>query len=279
MVCPGTSSWNALCGRTANCIQNIRGAVEAGVAHGAVGMLLTDWGDAGHTQPRALSYVGIVTGGGLAWNPSPAPVIDPEAHVVSAGDWIGEWGEKDVAKLLDTFVFWDVDTSVGTVLTELGNTYLHTGGGAAANNNGTALFRILMCSCRDSRSVPEGVTSAGLRSAAKHARDLTDALDAAGKSVRLKEDLEGIRIAVDMTVLACRMGQALLRHHCSMTALPLTQRTDFANRLIPLTGRLAAHWRQQNREGGFAETKKLLSESISVLLGPDGIAAVETTTD
>jgi hypothetical protein len=51
--------------------------------------------------------------------------------------------------------------------------------------------------------------------------------------------------------------------------LPLTQRTDLANRLIPLAGRLADHWRRQNREGGLASTKELLSATITALLGED----------
>mmetsp|Transcript_1588 Transcript_1588/g.5178 ORF Transcript_1588/g.5178 Transcript_1588/m.5178 type:complete len:992 (-) Transcript_1588:112-3087(-) len=271
MVCPGTSSWNALCGRTANCIENIRQAVTAGVAHGAVGLLLTDWGDAGHTQPRALSYPGITTAGGCAWNPDPLPVTKPKPGIERTGDWVGEWGDRDVAKLLDTYIFWDTDVSVGNVITELGNTYLHTGGGTSANTNGTALFRMLMFPGRDAPAVPEGITSAGLRSAAKHARDLIEALDTAAEQTRLCDDIEGIRIAVDMTVLACRLGQALLRHQCQVVDLPLTQRTDLANRLIPIAGRLSAHWKQQNRHGGLDDTMELLSTTVSVLLGTDGI--------
>ena len=70
MVCPGTSSWNSFTGRTANCIENIKQAVSAGVNSDALGMMLTDWGDNGHLQPHSASYVGIVAGG-LAWNQNP----------------------------------------------------------------------------------------------------------------------------------------------------------------------------------------------------------------
>lgn len=55
----GTSSWNSLTGRTANCVENIRQAVRSGITHGAVGMLLTDWGDYGHTQVRLCDMADI----------------------------------------------------------------------------------------------------------------------------------------------------------------------------------------------------------------------------
>ena len=49
-VCPGTSSWNTIAGRTSNCLGNVRNATENGLRHGASGVLNTDWGDNGHTQ-------------------------------------------------------------------------------------------------------------------------------------------------------------------------------------------------------------------------------------
>jgi hexosaminidase len=70
MVCPGTSSWSSFVGRTDNMIANIRNAVKAGVAHGAAGMLLTDWGDMGHWQYLPVSFAGYAYGGALSWNSS-----------------------------------------------------------------------------------------------------------------------------------------------------------------------------------------------------------------
>lgn len=68
MVCPGTSSWSSLVGRSDNMKANISNAVDAGVKHGAKGMLLTDWGDMGHWQYLPVSYPGYCLGGALAWN-------------------------------------------------------------------------------------------------------------------------------------------------------------------------------------------------------------------
>lgn len=68
MVCPGTSSWMSLTGRTDNMLGNIENAVLNGVKNGARGMLLTDWGDMGHWQHQPVSYPGYVYAGAISWN-------------------------------------------------------------------------------------------------------------------------------------------------------------------------------------------------------------------
>ena len=68
MVCPGTSSWTSITGRTDNMLGNIASAVSNGVKYQASGMLLTDWGDMGHWQYLPVSYPGFVTAGSLSWN-------------------------------------------------------------------------------------------------------------------------------------------------------------------------------------------------------------------
>ena len=49
-VCPGTSSWNSLTGRTTNMQTNLANAARQGKKYGAYGYLVTDWGDYGHHQ-------------------------------------------------------------------------------------------------------------------------------------------------------------------------------------------------------------------------------------
>jgi hexosaminidase len=68
MVCPGTSSWTTITGRTDNMLANIELAVKSGVKYGARGMLLTDWGDLGHWQYLPVSYPGYTAGATLSWN-------------------------------------------------------------------------------------------------------------------------------------------------------------------------------------------------------------------
>jgi hypothetical protein len=66
-VCPGTSTWQTLIGRHDNALANMRATARAGRKHGAIGYLITDWGDGGHPQPLAVSYLPYLAGASLSW--------------------------------------------------------------------------------------------------------------------------------------------------------------------------------------------------------------------
>lgn len=103
-VCPGTSSWNSLTGRTDNMLANLRSAAVHGKQNGAIGYLITDWGDFGHWQHLPVSYAGFVYGAALAWN-----VVGNQ--------------EADIAGYLNTAVFHDRSGTIGQLLLDLGNYY------------------------------------------------------------------------------------------------------------------------------------------------------------
>ena len=107
-VCPGTSSWLSLSGRTDNCIENIRNAVQSGLKHGAIGILITDWGDLGHWQQLPISYLGWAYGAALGWG--------CERNV-----------DLDLPAVLDRFAFQDREGVVGKLVYDLGNTYQQPG--------------------------------------------------------------------------------------------------------------------------------------------------------
>jgi hypothetical protein len=67
-VCPGTSTWQTLIGRHDNALANLRSAAKAGKKSGAIGYLVTDWGDGGHPQPLAVSWPMFLAAASLAWN-------------------------------------------------------------------------------------------------------------------------------------------------------------------------------------------------------------------
>ncbi|MDB6121970.1 MAG: glycoside hydrolase, family 20 [Pedosphaera sp.] len=66
-VCPGTSTWMTLIGRHDNGFANLHQAAEVGHKHGAIGYLNTDWGDGGHPQPLAVSYLPYLLGAAVSW--------------------------------------------------------------------------------------------------------------------------------------------------------------------------------------------------------------------
>lgn len=67
-VAPGDSTWNSFGGRHINMLRNVQAAAHAGLAHGAVGFLLTHWGDNGHAQVWPVALPGLIAGGLSAWN-------------------------------------------------------------------------------------------------------------------------------------------------------------------------------------------------------------------
>lgn len=66
-VCPGTSTWSAITGRTDNMLANISDAALHGKAYGAKGLIVTDWGDTGHWQPLCASFPAYAWAAGLSW--------------------------------------------------------------------------------------------------------------------------------------------------------------------------------------------------------------------
>jgi len=116
-VCPGTSSWNSLAGRTANMLANVRLAAENGRRHGACGLLMTDWGDGGHWQPLAVSLAGFGVGACAAWGVDANRDVD----AAEAADACGSGGG-------------------GAALAALGDVYRLCG---ALRGNGTELFQLL----------------------------------------------------------------------------------------------------------------------------------------
>ncbi|MFQ5990478.1 MAG: family 20 glycosylhydrolase, partial [Candidatus Methylomirabilales bacterium] len=129
-VCPGTSSWNSLGGRTDNALSNICRAAEAGHRTGAAGFLTTDWGDNGHLQSLPVSYLGLLAGAGMSWCRSDA--ANPRS--------------LNMPMLLDVHAFRDQAQVMGRVAYDLGNAYLLAG---ARLQNGSALFHLLVFADRD----------------------------------------------------------------------------------------------------------------------------------
>ena len=100
-VCPGTSTWQTIIGKHENAFANMRAAAKAGRKHGAIGYLITDWGDGGHPQPLAVSWPMFAAGAALAWN---GRSLD----------------EKNVASVLSRDVYDDTSGRVASAVMRLG---------------------------------------------------------------------------------------------------------------------------------------------------------------
>lgn len=157
-VCPGTSSWLSLAGRTDNAVGNLRAAATSGLAHGAIGYLTTDWGDYGHWQPEPVSYLGLAYGAALSW--------------------CAETNEEiDLPRALDLHVFRDAAGVMGRLAWDLGNAYLETGL-ALKNRSALALLSLFPDRPLD-RGDLAPLTVAGLERAAGFVEDVAARLGSA----------------------------------------------------------------------------------------------------
>lgn len=103
-VCPGTSTWNSLVGRTDNAMGNLRTAATNGRKYGATGYLNTEWGDAGHWQPLSSAYLGFAYGAAMSW-------------------CVATNTNLDIAGALNQFAFHDRANVMGQLVYDLGNVY------------------------------------------------------------------------------------------------------------------------------------------------------------
>lgn len=217
-VCPGTSSWSSLAGRTTNMRANIASAVRNGIKHGAVGCMVTDWGDHGHWQPLAVSLPAFLYGASLAWG--------YERNV-----------DMELAKIADLHLC----DGFAAPLLKLGDCYLYSG---ATHANSTEFFRILF----SSRLRPFGqhVTAATLRAVAERIEDIVKTLPAENKSIIAKETCQVVR----MLRASLHRGLALLEGEIEMEH----KRRELRRETESLMASHAATWRLRNREGGLRDS-------------------------
>jgi hypothetical protein len=231
-VCPGTSAWCSITGRTDNALTNLREAAEAGIRHDTAGYLITDWGDWGHHQPLPVSYLGYAAGAAYSWS--------YEAN-----------RDLDVAAALDAHVFLDRSGTMGRLAADLGNVYQVCKRPLA---NGSRLFWTLLGGA-ERRNLYEGVT------AEEYARGEA----AVGP---ILERLGGGRMRrADAGLIADEFAFAgeLLAHACRRGRFLFDRGLESAEELEAEIRRLAAEhrriWLARNRSGGLAESAGRLEKT------------------
>ncbi|NPA89992.1 MAG: family 20 glycosylhydrolase [Chloroflexi bacterium] len=229
-VCPGTSTWNAIAGRTENAMGNLRNAAENGLKHGAVGYLNTDWGDNGHWQPLPASFLGFVYGAGVSWT-----------YEASR--------DADMVAVLNRFVFRDRAGVMGRIAFDLGNAYQVPG---VRNFNGSILFRILQWP-PERIAEYQGLTEEGLRRALAYIDEVMAALD--------EEDMD--RPDADLIKREFAWAADMLRHGAKRGIWALGKargeedvalREELARDAERLMAEYRDLWHARNRPGGFKDS-------------------------
>jgi hexosaminidase len=242
-VCPGTSSWNTLAGRTENTLDNNRLAAQSGLKYGAIGFLNTDWGDNGHWQPLSTSYLGFAYGAAVSW-------CYETNHAI------------DLPRALDLFAFEDTAEVMGKLAYDLGNVYLSFG---EPHINASALAIALQASKDDLER----------RASQQEKQNPHETIaQLRGISTRISEILAPLDQSqmnrLDAAIIQDEFKQVsgLLRHSIDRIALLLGDEERAPDELqAELTGLIEqqrANWLSRNRPGGLDDSinrfNKLLDE-------------------
>ena len=237
-VCPGTSSWNTLAGRTQNMIGNVRLAVESGLKHGAIGCLMTDWGDRGHWQMPSVSYLGFGYGAAVAWG--------FEGNV-----------EMDVGTAVSHYAFADKTGAMGRLAYDLGNVYLET---ETKIHNMSLLFAALETEPADGIEKMEAmllegtVTEKGFDRALASIDEVMAGLD----EIEMQhEDADLIKREYRWT--ANMLRHAVRRAHWLMAGAP-TPAPDLAAEGVQLAAEYEALWHTRCRPGGYVDSAAKLAK-------------------
>ncbi len=229
-VCPGTSTWNTIGGRTDNALGNLRNAAENGLKHGALGFLNTDWGDNGHWQPLPVSYLGFAYGAAVSW-----------AYEANR--------DLDVVAVLNRYAFRDRAGVMGRIAYDLGNAYQEPG---VSSFNSSILFRILQWTPEEIAQY-KGLTSDGLRRTLAYIDRVMADLDKADMD---RPDAALIQReyawAADMLRHAAKRGIWALGKAAGREDVSL--RRELAREAQRLMAEFREIWHARNRPGGFQDS-------------------------
>lgn len=233
-VCPGTSSWNSLVGRTHNAVENLRTAARNGRQYGAVGYLITDWGDRGHWQPLPVSYLGFAYGAALAWG------------------WEANHA-LDLPTALDLFAFADKNRVMGSLVYVLGNVYTAFGGGQP---NGTLLAYSLDT---PATSMTQRLQSLQTLAGSTSVFDATTLHAVINQMNGLTEQLQTTALQTpDSKLIVQEFHQATdLLRHAAQRLLTVLHGEPHAERATALEALIAGQrdtWLARNRPGGLADS-------------------------
>lgn len=225
-VCPGTSSWTTLGGRTDNALANLLNAAENGLKHGASGYLNTDWGDLGHWQVLPISFIGFAGGAAFSW------ALESNRGL-------------DMAQVVSLHAFRDASGNMGRVAYDLGNVYQAPG---VIIPNSSVLFWVLY-------GAPEA-----LKNRPGPTPDFAAALEAVDRamqplgSARIERP-DAALILAEYTNTARLMRHACRRGMMLAGAPPSAEMHDDMRDILCEYERI---WLERNRPGGLSDSVRVL---------------------
>lgn len=234
-VCPGTSSWVTIAGRTDNATGNIRSAVENGLKFGAIGVLNTDWGDLGHWQTLPVSYLGFAYGAALSWSNETNTDIDLPA-------------------VLSAFAFEDRSGVMGRLAYDLGNTYQMPG---LLVHNSSLLSWIYIQQLSDIRARAARQNPNGTLDDDALAHKLHETIDYIDEVVTPLNSARMARPDAQLIQQEFAVAARMLKHGARRALAQLTNpadQSDLAEDLDGIEADLRQVWLSRNRPGGLDDS-------------------------
>jgi hypothetical protein len=240
-VCPGTSSWNSITGRTDNMKVNILNSAVLGKKYNACGFLNTDWGDNGHWQYQPISYPGFLYGAALSWS------VEENKNI-------------NIATCLDKFVFRDENEVMGKLALDIGNYYLLED---KAMSNNTYLFRILRAKLGSDKLLVENINDISLESLDsiyEYTKNLEKKLDLANMKCSDADIIyQEYKNAIRFIYASIKIGTYKLCKDEKEKQKMLSGIVDSLNRVIYNHRNV---WLSRNRIGGLRRSVKTLEDIV-----------------
>jgi len=237
-VCPGTSTWMTMFGRTTNMLGDCANAAAAALAHGAEGYLNTDWGDQGHLQYLPVSEPGFAYGAAVAW-------------------CLESNRDLDLAAALDAHAFFDSAGELGGALLALGDVYREVP--LIPNVSGVTLH-LYFPQQRLGRGPTNGITDAAIDRVEDTVAGALDRLERA-RSARPDAGLvlDELRTSAALVQVLCRDAHARLAGDGSLASVPQSVRRELATALDVVVDAHRDLWLARNRPGGLADSVRWLT--------------------
>ncbi|MBE36181.1 MAG: hypothetical protein CMI16_11620 [Opitutaceae bacterium] len=245
-VCPGTSSWNSQTGRHDTALKNIRSAAENGIKHGAIGYLVTDWGDGGHWQPLGTAYPLYAYSAAVSW-----------AHEANIG--------IDLAQVINTHIYHDSAEKIGPVLMQLGDAATLT----KLSPHNSTVFHQLYHSAQTPLAEHEFLKELKVENLQRAQQAITQAqsdLELANpSSTDGPQAIQEIALIADLALHGCKQG--LYRFETpkgSIDEVATEKRQELREELATLVQRHRDLWVGSNRIGGMKESAEKMEKNLAV---------------
>jgi hypothetical protein len=234
---PGTSSWLSISGRAENMVGNIRAAAEAGLAHGAAGILTTDWGDLGHHQQPVVSEPGLAAAAAFSWCAASHAPMDLAA----------------LATMLDVHAFEDRAGILGGALVDLGRIPRMVT--PQVPNMSALVFSVLLPQWRTGRGATRGLTDDDLD---RVEATLDSVATAVGRARSRRADagrvVDEIRATVGLLRLATHDARFRMAGDGALSSVGTTDRAALARELDDVVSEHRRLWTTTCRPGGLEDS-------------------------